>query len=84
MSKRTPYDAQHKMIRALVLAEANHVCHYCGGRATEADHIVEVVNGGTNTRENYVAACKPCNARRGQRLSVARRAALAFTTSRPW
>ena len=84
MSKRTPYDAQHRMIRALVLAEAGHRCHYCGALATEADHIVEVINGGLNVRDNYVAACKRCNGRRGQRVATARRMARAFTTSRHW
>jgi 5-methylcytosine-specific restriction endonuclease McrA len=84
MSQRDPYDAQHRLLRALVLAEARYVCHWCGGRATEADHVRSVVEGGRNVKENYVAACKRCNSSRGQRLSIARRMARAFTTSRNW
>jgi 5-methylcytosine-specific restriction endonuclease McrA len=84
MTRHNPYDKQHRILRALVLAEAGYVCAYCGGKATEADHVVEVVNGGTNTKDNYVAACKRCNARRGQRMTMARRAARHFTTSRRW
>jgi len=34
---------------------------YCGDRATEVDHIIEVARGGTNTIDNLQPLCKPCH-----------------------
>jgi 5-methylcytosine-specific restriction endonuclease McrA len=82
--KPNPYDAHHRAMRALVLAEAGYRCHYCGGRATEADHLVEICNGGANVRDNYVAACKPCNAKRGARLGGKRKREKRLVNSRHW
>jgi 5-methylcytosine-specific restriction endonuclease McrA len=80
----TPYDAHHRVMRALVLAAANHRCHWCGGIATEADHIQEVANGGANVLSNYVAACKPCNSTRGASLGGRRKQAKRLQNSRRW
>ena len=41
-------------------------CAYCGGKATELDHIVPVSRGGTHSRENVAPACRSCNARKGK------------------
>jgi 5-methylcytosine-specific restriction endonuclease McrA len=82
--KATPYDAQHRAIRALVLIHANYRCHWCGERATEADHLIEVANGGTKEISNYVAACKSCNARRGGSLGGTMKARKRLRTSRRW
>lgn len=85
MSKAAnPYDAHHRAMRALVLAEANHICHYCGARATEADHVIELANGGTSERSNYVAACKSCNSKRGAQLGGTRKQAKRLHNSRHW
>jgi 5-methylcytosine-specific restriction endonuclease McrA len=84
VSSDNPYDAHHRLMRALVLAEAGHRCHYCGERATEADHVLEVANGGGNERSNYVAACKSCNSKRGAQLGGQRRQANRLHNSRRW
>jgi 5-methylcytosine-specific restriction endonuclease McrA len=36
-------------------------CQYCGGVATEADHIVPVASGGSDDARNLTASCKRCN-----------------------
>ena len=41
-------------------------CHYCGAPATCLDHVIELQQGGSDTRENLVPACKPCNSRKGR------------------
>jgi phage terminase large subunit-like protein len=48
------------------LLTGNPTCHWCGGTATTADHLIEVDRGGTNQLDNLVPACNPCNSRRGQ------------------
>ncbi|WP_459983465.1 HNH endonuclease [Nocardioides sp. AN3] len=43
------------------------MCSICNtARATEADHIIPLRDGGTNTPENLRPVCRPCNLRRRQ------------------
>ncbi|MPZ26858.1 MAG: HNH endonuclease [Micromonosporaceae bacterium] len=42
-------------------------CGYCTDRATTVDHILPRSRGGRNTWKNTVAACGPCNQRKGDR-----------------
>lgn len=72
-----------------ILARDEHVCAYCGGRAIHADHIVPVAlrrrHPGFDTDEYKVAACGPCNWRKGS----LRRAPMGFDLSllpggKPW
>ena len=42
-------------------------CRYCGGKATEVDHIKSRRNGGDNARRNLGPACRSCNASKGAR-----------------
>ncbi|MFC9332026.1 HNH endonuclease, partial [Kitasatospora sp. NPDC057015] len=43
----------------------NHTCRYCGAAAPDAplriDHVTPVALGGTDTADNLVTACEPCN-----------------------
>jgi 5-methylcytosine-specific restriction endonuclease McrA len=56
----------HRKARAVVLERDGHVCRWCGAPATEADHWpIPRHLGGQSTPDNLVAACKPCNSRRG-------------------
>ena len=65
MPKRTS-NPDYLRARAAILT-GNPLCHWCGRNpATEADHLIEHDRGGTDTTDNLVPACKPCNARRGQ------------------
>ena len=68
MPKRTS-DPTYLRNRASILA-GSPPCHWCGAPATEADHLIEHDAGGTDTVDNLVPACKPCNARRGQRYKA--------------
>lgn len=43
------------------LAEYDGKCAYCGDEATTRDHVVPLVNGGSNWISNIVPACRPCN-----------------------
>lgn len=44
-------------------------CQYCGAREDLTfDHVVPRSKGGQTTWENVVAACSPCNLRKGDRL----------------
>jgi 5-methylcytosine-specific restriction endonuclease McrA len=44
-------------------------CQYCGARDDLTfDHVVPRSKGGQTTWENVVAACSPCNLRKGDRL----------------
>lgn len=55
---------QSKEYRDLLKA---HGCAYCGESIGEAtiDHIVAKANGGKDSRENLVPACKTCNEMKG-------------------
>ena len=66
--QRTP---QYNQARKQLLAH-NPTCHWCGQPATEADHLIEHDAGGTDTIDNLVPACKPCNSRRGQKYKQTR------------
>lgn len=51
-------------LRAQVLVPGA-LCHWCAGVATECDHLIEHDAGGTDSLDNLVPSCKPCNTRRG-------------------
>jgi 5-methylcytosine-specific restriction endonuclease McrA len=54
-----------------VLNRDHHTCQYCGRTLPSAeltlDHVLPRSRGGKTTWENIVAACKPCNHRKGNR-----------------
>src|ERR1017187_1827064 len=56
-----------------VCARDRWICAYqiegvCAGRATTIDHVVPRSRGGSNDWENVVAACRPCNGKKGKHL----------------
>jgi 5-methylcytosine-specific restriction endonuclease McrA len=59
------YGWRWQRLSAAVLRRDRHVCHYCGGQATTADHIVPKAKGGTDSMDNLVAACLSCNGSKG-------------------
>lgn len=65
---RVPYRRPVPMTRAGVLRRDRRSCGYCGRRADTIDHVVPRSRGGTHSWENCVAACRPCNARKADRL----------------
>ena len=66
--------AEYKKNRALLLAD-DPPCYWCGDRATEADHLIEVdrfIGEGVNSLDNLVPSCRRCNATRGNKYKGAR------------
>ena len=60
---RDPY----RKHRAEVLATHGEFCAYCGasGVNLQLDHVFPRSRGGSDTPENLVPACKPCNTSKG-------------------
>ena len=67
---RRGYGAAHRRARAVVLERDSYTCGWCGGPATEADHLGAKVPD----PDLMVGACKPCNAKRGAARGRALRA----------
>ena len=68
---RIPRDVhRRKITRKAVLARDAYTCQYCGHEAPglTVDHVVPRSRGGTSGWDNIVAACAPCNRRKGNRL----------------
>lgn len=61
------YTAGPAWSRPGVLARDAGRCGYCDARASTVDHITPRSRGGRNTWRNTVAACGPCNQRKGDR-----------------
>ena len=54
-----------RKLRLRVLERDGWACHYCGRPANEVDHRMPLALGGTDAMSNLVAACRPCNRRKG-------------------
>jgi 5-methylcytosine-specific restriction endonuclease McrA len=65
---KVPYRARVALNRRAVFVRDGHRCQYCGAGAENIDHVVPRSKGGTHTWDNVVAACRPCNARKEDRL----------------
>jgi 5-methylcytosine-specific restriction endonuclease McrA len=56
-------------IRLTVLVRDQYQCQIraqgCTHRATQVDHIISLMDGGTDDLSNLQAACAPCNKRKG-------------------
>ena len=57
----------HPILRGAVLDRDGWTCSYCGGEATEVDHVNPRARGGATTPANLVAACRSCNKGKGIR-----------------
>ena len=68
---RVPRDAhRRKITRRAVFARDRWTCQYCGherGNLT-VDHVIPRSKGGTQSWDNIVTCCAPCNRRKGDRL----------------
>jgi len=65
---KVPFRRRAPLNRRGVFARDGHRCQYCGGTAESIDHVIPRSKGGPHTWENVVAACRPCNVRKGDRL----------------
>jgi 5-methylcytosine-specific restriction endonuclease McrA len=54
------------LTRQNIFKRDNHECQYCGTRKDlTIDHVTPRARGGVDTWTNLVAACKKCNAKKG-------------------
>ena len=68
---RIPRDVhRRKITRKAVLARDAYTCQYCGREqhGLTVDHVIPRSRGGTSAWDNIVAACAPCNRKKGNRL----------------
>lgn len=65
---RVPYERATALSRRAVFHRDGGRCQYCGGSAESIDHVVPRSRGGSHVWENVVAACRGCNAAKGDRL----------------
>jgi 5-methylcytosine-specific restriction endonuclease McrA len=64
---KVPYVTRVALNRRAVFARDGQRCQYCGSSAESIDHVQPRSRGGDHIWENVVAACRPCNARKGDR-----------------
>lgn len=60
-----PFKTKIPVTNKGVLKRDGYKCAYCGDKATTVDHIRPTSKGGKNTWTNVVAACIPCNSKKG-------------------
>jgi 5-methylcytosine-specific restriction endonuclease McrA len=65
---KVPYRARATLSRRGIFIRDDHRCQYCGAPAENVDHVIPRSRGGTHSWDNVVAACKPCNSRKEDRL----------------
>jgi len=63
-----PFRRRVAVSRRAVMARDGGLCQYCGDHADSIDHVVPRSKGGDHTWENVVAACRPCNVRKRDRM----------------
>ena len=76
---------QVRLTRREVFARDRQRCQYCGRERTDLtlDHVVPRHRGGSHAWENLVAACRPCNHRKGGRTPREARMRLLTRPARP-
>lgn len=65
---KVPYHGRVALNRRAVFARDGQRCQYCNNAADSIDHVVPRSRGGTHTWDNVVAACRPCNAHKQDRM----------------
>lgn len=68
MSAHSSRGREWEATRKAVLERDNYLCTYCHtNQATQVDHVLAKVKGGTDDPSNLVSSCKPCNLRKGSK-----------------
>jgi len=65
---QVPFHGARAISRHGIFARDDFTCQYCGGKADSIDHVRPRSRGGGHTWDNVVAACRPCNTRKRDRL----------------
>lgn len=63
-----PFRRRVSVSRRAVMARDGHRCQYCGAHADSIDHVVPRSRGGEHVWDNVVAACRPCNVHKRDRM----------------
>jgi 5-methylcytosine-specific restriction endonuclease McrA len=71
-----PRRFRRQVTNTFLFARDGYACQYCGRHRSELrgrqfltrDHILPISRGGTNTWENVVTSCSPCNNRKGNQV----------------
>jgi 5-methylcytosine-specific restriction endonuclease McrA len=71
-----PRRFRRQVTNTFLFARDGYACQYCGRHRSELrgrqfltrDHILPMSRGGTNTWENVVTSCSPCNNRKGNHV----------------
>lgn len=77
------YNKTPKWSKNGVMLRDKHTCAFCAGKATTIDHVIPRSRGGTNRWDNTVAACSPCNGRKGNRTPEEAGMKMLFTPKMP-
>ncbi len=80
---KVPFRRRAPLNRRGIFARDGHRCQYCGGAAESIDHVIPRSRGGGHTWDNVVAACRPCNVRKRDRLLPETSMALRHSPSAP-
>ena len=80
---KVPHNYRVAVNRRTVFARDGSKCQYCGASAENLDHVIPRSKGGPHTWENVVAACRPCNTRKEDRLPHEAGMVLRSTPSAP-
>lgn len=65
---KVPFRARAPLTRRAAFARDHWSCQYCAAAAENLDHVIPRSRGGEHVWENVVAACRRCNARKGNHL----------------
>jgi 5-methylcytosine-specific restriction endonuclease McrA len=65
---KVPFRARAPLTRRAVFSRDHWSCQYCAAAAENLDHVIPRSRGGEHVWENVVAACRRCNARKGNHL----------------
>lgn len=77
------YNSGPAWSRRGVLARDSRRCGYCSNWASTIDHVLPQSRGGKSNWTNTVAACDPCNQRKGDRTPEEAGMALRLAPSAP-
>lgn len=65
--RKDAFTKKPRFSRRGVLVRDGFACTYCGNYADTIDHVIPRMDGGESTYENCVAACGPCNRKKGHK-----------------
>jgi 5-methylcytosine-specific restriction endonuclease McrA len=86
-----PRRFRRQVTNTFLFARDDYTCQYCGRHRRELrnrqfltrDHVLPVSRGGANIWQNVVAACSPCNNRKGDRTPSEAHMPLLTTPTEP-